>query len=52
MLDQQVAATRRIAKQGKDILSRLGVDLPPFELGTDTASATTALIFGGRFGGS
>ena len=30
MLDQQIAAARRIAKQGKDILARLGIDLPPF----------------------
>jgi hypothetical protein len=52
MLDQQVPATRGIAKQGKDILPRLGVDLPSFELGPDSAPASTALIFGGRFRGS
>jgi hypothetical protein len=49
MLDEEIPAAWRIAKQGKDILSRLGVDLPPFELGTYTAFTATALIFGGRF---
>jgi hypothetical protein len=52
MLDQKVAAARGIAQKGKDILSRLGVDLPAFELGPDSAPASTALIFGGRFRGS
>ena len=47
MLDQQIAAARRIAEQGQDILARLRIDSPPFRCGAYPAASTALLLFRG-----
>ena len=45
VLDQEIAAARRIAKQGQDILARLRVDSPAFRCRAYTAAAATPASF-------
>ncbi len=49
VLDQEIAAARRIAEQSQDILARLRVDSPSFRRRAHSAAATALLLFRGRF---
>jgi hypothetical protein len=48
VLDQEVAASRRISKQGEHFLARTRFDAPPFGCRTDPAAAAALFFRRGR----
>ena len=49
VFDQQVATARGIAEQSKDFLTRLGINLSPFEVRTNSAFPALPFTFRSRF---